>query len=218
MALSVVEVFGTVQGEGTQVGTPAVFVRLGGCNLWAGTEATREAGRGDCAFWCDTVFTGGKRMEVRHLLDRIGEIAEDWADPLVVLTGGEPMLQLSKPSGQELVEKLVDIGYRVAVETNGTVRVDFGGLPVHVTVSPKGMAGEPNRWDHVIQRTGDALKVVVPCPIPLEELDEWHFTERYLQPMDLGDGHVDHLDECIATAARMGWKVSVQTHKLVGLA
>ena len=219
MALSVVEVFGTVQGEGTQVGTPAVFVRLAGCNLWSGTEATRDAGRGDCAFWCDTSFTGGERIGVDQVLKRVRLVAAGWADPLVVLTGGEPMLQLSTPDGAHLVEALVDKGYRVAVETNGTVPVDFGGLPVHVTVSPKGLRSKPGSLDHIVQRTGQALKVVLPTPLPLEEMAAWDFGEWYLQPMDMGGGavSVNSLEECIATAARMGWRLSVQTHKMLDL-
>ena len=217
--LRVVEVFATMQGEGGQVGEPSVFVRLAGCNLWSGKEATRARARGGCGMWCDTVFTGGAKYTVEALLAEVGKLCTGWASPLVVLTGGEPMLQLSMSAGKQMVGALVGAGYRVAVETNGTIPVDFGTMPVHVTVSPKPLADDPSCLDHVVQQQGQTLKVVWPTPLPLEALSAWDFDGRYLQPMDTGNGPPTGIEmqQCLEAAARLGWRVSVQTHKLVHL-
>tara|TARA_R110000824_G_scaffold249220_2_gene438151 strand:- start:5021 stop:5692 length:672 start_codon:yes stop_codon:yes gene_type:complete len=217
--LRVVEVFTTVQGEGTQAGAPAVFVRLTGCNLWAGTEATRSKGRGGCASWCDTQFAQGDSMTVDQVVQRVGECAQGMAAPLVVLTGGEPMLQLKREQGRSLVNRLTEQGYALAIETNGTIATDFDH-PVHVTVSPKPENADPSTLTHIAQRGGDTLKVVWPTTLPLDEMNDWPFTDKYLQPRDIGEDipGSTHLDDCITEASRLGWRVSFQTHKMVGLA
>jgi len=216
--LYVVKVFSTVQGEGSLAGTPAVFVRLAGCNLWVGTEDTRDTGRGDCAAWCDTQFSRGQAVPLPQVLEEIGKCATGMACPLVVITGGEPMLQLRKPAGKLFVRLLFLAGYDVSIETNGMIQADFD-QPVHITVSPKAIRSDPTTVDHISQRRGDVLKVVWPTTLPLKEMDEWSFQDKYLQPRDSGEAvpGSTQLSECIEKASVLGWRVSFQTHKMVGL-
>jgi organic radical activating enzyme len=220
--LRVKEVFATMQGEGSRAGTPCVFVRLSGCNLWAGTQSTRLAGRGACAAWCDTDFHGGDQVDVVALVDDVLRLTDGWAQPAVVVSGGEPMLQLRRPAGEALVAGLQGQGVHVAVETNGTVAADVLAQLDHVTVSPKALgqrrAVAPVDLDHVLVRTGTDLKVVVPqwSVVALATMARWDFTHRYLQPLDDGDP-ARYVGACLHLAQRDGWRVSVQTHKLVGL-
>jgi organic radical activating enzyme len=215
--LKVKEVFATVQGEGHQTGTPAVFVRFAGCNLWSGRESGREKARGGCGAWCDTDFVGGNRRTAEEVVAIVGECAQGWSKPLVVLTGGEPMLQLRTPEGKALVAMLRAAGYTVAIETNGTQAVDLEG--VHIVVSPKPLTVAPHCVDHLVQRKGHTLKVVWPTAFDLDHLATWDFPNKFLQPRDDGDRPPtgDALQDCISQAARLGWRVSIQSHKLVDL-
>lgn len=221
MSLRVREVFATVQGEGSQAGTPAVFVRFSGCNLWSGLEGQRHMGAGDCAMWCDTDFAHGSAVEVRDLVRDVVDQAAGWREPLCVLTGGEPILQLRKPEGLDFLERLHDAGIRTAVETNGTQAIT-GELTKrigHVTVSPKGLVGAGSDDAHLVQRWGTDLKVVVPTPIDLDRLADssrWRFVHYFVQPKDVGDGGRSSLDEAVRVARRYGWRISLQSHKLVG--
>lgn len=210
MTYSVKEMFYTLQGEGANAGRPAVFCRFSGCNLWSGREEDRA--QAACRF-CDTDFVGttgdggGKFSEARSLAERIASL---WpgADPrnrFVVLTGGEPLLQVDAA----LIDALHSHHFEIAVETNGTVTAPSG--IDWLCVSPK--AG--TAW---VQRSGNELKVVWPQPgFELDDLESARFTHRFLQPMD-GLMRERHVQTCIAQClSRPAWKLSLQTHKLTGI-
>lgn len=209
MTYAVKECFLTLQGEGVQTGSRAVFLRFAGCNLWSGREQDRATAQ--CTF-CDTDFVGtdgeggGKFANAANLADHVERI---WgAGPeqrLVVITGGEPMLQLD----EELVGELHARGFRVAVETNGTLPAT-AGLD-WICVSPK--AGT-----EVVQRRGDELKLVWPQPgVDPSELEGWSFDHFLVQPMDC-DGREEAVEAAIRLAMeRPKWRLSLQTHKLLGL-
>jgi 7-carboxy-7-deazaguanine synthase len=206
---AVKEMFSTLQGEGANAGAAAVFCRFAGCNLWSGREADRADA--DCQF-CDTDFVGtdgggGARFATAdNLADAIEQTWEGGADNrLVVLTGGEPMLQVDPL----LIDALHLRGFRIAIETNGT-------LAVHETidwicVSPK--AGAP-----LVQTHGHELKLVFPqsglSPADVEGLA---FVHRFLQPMDGPDAKENTARAVDYCKAHPAWRLSVQTHKLIGL-
>jgi 7-carboxy-7-deazaguanine synthase (Cx14CxxC type) len=206
---AVKECFLTLQGEGMQTGRRAVFLRFAGCNLWSGREQDRATAQ--CNF-CDTDFVGtdgeggGKFADAPALADHVLKM---WGDAegekLVVITGGEPMLQLD----EVLVDALHDRGFRVAVESNGTLPA-VGGID-WLCVSPK--AGT-----EVVQRCGDELKLVWPQRgIEPAELESWDFRNFLVQPMDC-ETREEALDAAIRLVMdRPRWRLSLQTHKIVGL-
>ena len=210
MPYAVKEIYATLQGEGFHTGREAVLLRFAGCNLWSGRESDRETAV--CRF-CDTDFAGidgpeGGRYEDAAIL--ASAVASLWtpterAAPFVICTGGEPLLQLDAP----LIDTLHDFGFEVAIETNGTIPVPPG--VDWVCVSPKAGAT-------CIVTEGDELKLV----FPQEGADpaayaDWRFDHFFLQPMD-GPRREDHTAGAFEyTAAYPSWKVSIQTHKLVGL-
>jgi 7-carboxy-7-deazaguanine synthase (Cx14CxxC type) len=209
MTYAVKELFLTLQGEGVQSGSRAVFLRFAGCNLWSGREQDRAAAQ--CGF-CDTDFVGtdgpggGKFESADGLADTVESVWGDGeADRLVVITGGEPMLQLDS----DLVEALHRRGFRVAVETNGTLPA-VAGLD-WICVSPK--AGIK-----VVQRRGNELKLVWPQPgIDPAEFESWDFDHFLVQPMDCTDRE-SALEAAIALAMeRPRWRLSLQAHKVAGL-
>jgi 7-carboxy-7-deazaguanine synthase len=206
---SVKEIFYTLQGEGANAGTPALFCRFAGCNLWSGREEDRA--RATCRF-CDTDFVGtdgergGKFPAPADLVRALrAALPAGTAPGLLVCTGGEPLLQLDAP----LVSALRAAGFRVAVETNGTQSAPEG--LDWICVSPK--AGAP-----VVLESGDELKLVFPQagaePQAFEALDFDHF---FLQPMD-GPARAENtrlaVDYCLAHPR---WRLSVQTHKMIGI-
>ena len=209
MAYAVKEIYLTLQGEGRNTGRPAVFCRFAGCNLWSGREADRADAQ--CRF-CDTEFVGtggpgGGVFEEAAALARA--VAAKWphngARPFVVCTGGEPLLQLDGP----LIEALHAEGFEVAVETNGTLAVP--DAIDWITVSPKAGAG-------LAQVSGDELKLVYPQagaePHEFEGLDFHHFM---LQPMD-GDERAANTRKALAYClAHPRWRLSLQTHKIMGI-
>jgi 7-carboxy-7-deazaguanine synthase (Cx14CxxC type) len=209
MTYAVKEMFLTLQGEGVQAGRRAVFVRFAGCNLWSGREQDRA--QAICRF-CDTDFVGtdgaggGKFADAAALAAAVtGFWGEDPDRRFVVLTGGEPMLQVD----DALVDALHAAGFRIAIESNGT-------LPVHagidwVCISPK--AGSD-----VVQRRGDELKLVWPqAGIDPAALEEWDFANLLAQPLDDAAG-IANQQACIdLVMARPRWRLSLQTHKLLGL-
>lgn len=209
MTYSVKEMFLTLQGEGVNAGARAVFVRFAGCNLWTGREADRA--NAVCRF-CDTDFVGtdglggGKFATAGALADAVlGHWGEGGEARFVVLTGGEPMLQVD----DALVDALHARGFRIAIESNGT-------LPVHpgidwVCVSPK--AGS-----EIVQRAGDELKLVWPQPgTDVDALERWDFANFLVQPMDSAEA-ADNMRAAIAFAmARPRWRLTLQTHKMLGL-
>jgi len=200
------EIFHTLQGEGAQTGRPAVFCRFAGCNLWSGREPDREGA--DCKF-CDTDFVGtdgpggGRFEDASALAVACAEIGCDTR--FVVLTGGEPMLQVD----QALIDAMHAHRFVIAIETNGTLAVppsiDW------ICVSPK--AGT-----EITQRTGHELKFVFPQadlePTALEALDFEHY---FLQPMD-GPDQAGNTTLAIAYCkAHPTWRLSLQTQKLIGI-
>jgi 7-carboxy-7-deazaguanine synthase len=209
VSYAVKEMFLTLQGEGVNAGARAVFVRFAGCNLWSGREADRATAV--CRF-CDTDFVGvdgaggGRFADAAALADAAhGHWGEGRAHRFVVLTGGEPMLQVD----DALVDALHARGFRIAMESNGTLRAHPG--IDWVCVSPKG-------GSDVVQREGDELKLVWPqVGIDLDALEGWGFSHRLLQPLD--DPNADaNRAACVAVALeRPGWRLSLQTHKLLGL-
>lgn len=210
MSYAVKEIFLTLQGEGAQAGRRAVFCRFAGCNLWSGREQDRASAQ--CRF-CDTDFVGtdgdggGKFADADALADAV---AACWgagdARRLVVLTGGEPMLQVD----DALVAALHARGFAIAIESNGTLAVNPG--IDWVCISPK--AGTD-----VVQRSGDELKLVWPQDgIDLEDLVRWDFTHHLVQPLDRRDGSQDSAAVIDLIMRDPRWQLSLQTHKLLGLA
>jgi 7-carboxy-7-deazaguanine synthase (Cx14CxxC type) len=206
---TVKEIFYTLQGEGANTGKAAVFCRFSGCNLWTGREEDRS--RAVCQF-CDTDFVGagpdgGKFATPSELAEAIAHAWRGDSDNerLVVCTGGEPLLQID----ERLVDAIHDAGFTMAVETNGTKPAPRG--IDWICVSPK--AGAP-----LVQKSGSELKLVFPQPnaIPemFEDLDFEHF---YLQPMDgpvVAENTRLAIEYCMAHPR---WRLSLQTHKAVGI-
>jgi 7-carboxy-7-deazaguanine synthase (Cx14CxxC type) len=216
MAYAIKELFRTLQGEGVNTGRLAVFCRFAGCNLWSGREQDRGKGSGGCAAWCDTDFVGtdgeggGKFADAEALADaawrtwghppRVGA-----SRPLLVCTGGEPLLQLDT----ELVAAFRARGFEVAIETNGTIAVPPG--VDWVCVSPKARA-------ELIVIEGDELKLVVPQAgmVPADFL-RLRFAHFYLQPMDGPEREsatryaVDYCHQ------HPEWRLSLQSHKFIGI-
>lgn len=219
MALTVKEVFPTMQGEGSLTGAPAVFVRLAGCNLWSGLQHLRYAGSGVCAAWCDTDFAKGTKYDPLQIVDTVLAHTAGWRKPLVVVSGGEPCLQLRTHDGERFVSLMQDAGLLVAVETNGTVEADVLASLYHVTVSPKALRDKgEDALSHVLVRNGTDLKVVAPqwSVDDMRRMSEWAFSHRFVQPLDESGGGGD-VHPAVSLAARLGWRVSIQTHKLVNL-
>ncbi|HVI99795.1 MAG TPA: 7-carboxy-7-deazaguanine synthase [Sphingomonas sp.] len=209
MAYAVKEMFLTLQGEGVQCGRRAVFVRFAGCNLWSGREQDRASAV--CRF-CDTDFVGtdgaggGKFADTEVLAAAVeGFWGEGGENRFVVLTGGEPMLQVD----DALVAALHARGFAIAIETNGT-------LAVHpaidwVCVSPK--AGS-----EVVQRNGDELKLVWPQDgIDPVALESWDFRHFLIQPKDDPQAAANRAAAIALVMERPRWRLSTQTHKVLGL-
>ncbi len=149
------EVFNTLQGEGSRVGTRAVFVRFTGCNLWDGNPLHRDRGVGACAKWCDTDFAKGDVLSVEELISKMGEAWQpDLGKRWCVLTGGEPGLQVTT----ELVMMLHDYGWHIAVESNGTVECEAFHDVDHLCIAPKLGTSLNSR----LLAVADELKFVLP--------------------------------------------------------
>lgn len=213
MSYMVKSIFGpTVQGEGSLTGTVTHFLRFAGCNMWNGREADRASSQ--CPY-CDTDFLGGERLEVDAIVERLCALPRcDW----VTISGGEPLLQLD----EELAIALRRVGFKLAVETNGTRALSLGLAAAldHVSCSPKVPPEE-------IKLTAcDDLKVLWPHPNPKitpAAFRTFTATHRFLQPIN---GH-DSLDtetvkrataECFSLCAQgSAWRLSVQLHKVIGV-
>jgi 7-carboxy-7-deazaguanine synthase (Cx14CxxC type) len=210
---SVKEIFLSVQGEGAQTGRPSVFIRFAGCNLWTGREKDRA--NAVCKF-CDTDFVGtnGKGGGVFDTPeDLAAEAMSYWpqkdgqpvGEPWVICTGGEPLLQLDA----SLIAALHDIGYKIAVETNGTIKAPDG--IDWLCVSPKANA-------ELVQTHGDELKLVYPqIENQPKDFETLSFTRFSLQPLDdpQGEAHQQAaFDFCMANPK---WRLSLQTHKWLGI-
>ncbi len=209
MSYAVKEIFLTLQGEGGQAGRAAVFCRFAGCNLWSGREEDRATAA--CNF-CDTDFVGmdgpggGRFASAEALADAI---LTAWRggrdDRLVVLTGGEPLLQVDPA----LIGALHDRGFSIALETNGSLPCPPG--VDWICVSPKGQVP-------VVQRAGQELKLVFPQPgVDPAAFEGWDFERFLLQPMDgprLAEATRAAIDYCLSHPR---WRLSVQTHKTLGI-
>jgi organic radical activating enzyme len=158
------EIFSTIQGEGARAGCRSVFLRFAGCNHWDGNPEHRERGKGACALWCDTDFVGGERLTAKEIIARLEALwpyQENDQARWVVLTGGEPGLQLDKA----LVDAFNDEGWYVAIETNGSVEMPREWFD-WITISPKLQRdGDDDAW-HMLEC--HELKVVVPGAVPGE--------------------------------------------------
>ena len=211
MTYTVKEIYYTLQGEGGQAGRAAVFCRFTGCNLWTGREADRS--KAVCQF-CDTDFIGtdgpggGKFASAEALAQAV---LKHWptgagGKPLVVFTGGEPLLQLD----EALVDALHAAGFEIAVETNGTQPAPEG--LDWICVSPKADA-------ELVLRRGTELKLVFPqhsaMPERFADLDFQHF---FLQPMDGIDGQKNTQKAIEYCLQHPQWRLSIQTHKVIGIA
>ena len=203
------EVFLTLQGEGANAGRAAVFCRFAGCNLWTGREEDRA--EAVCRF-CDTEFVGidGEGGGKFATPERLAEaVASSWKggpeEKLVVLTGGEPMLQVD----DALIRALHAVDFEIAIETNGTIAVprsiDW------ICVSPKAGA-------ELIQVSGDELKLVYPQQSLMPDaVAGLGFKRRYLQPMDGADAAKNTAAAVNYCCEHPQWRLSLQTHKLIGI-
>ena len=210
MTYSVKEIFYTLQGEGLHAGRPAVFCRFAGCNLWTGRETDRPSAV--CQF-CDTDFVGtdgtlgAKYPDAESLA---AQIAAQWpvastAHRFVVLTGGEPLLQVD----EALTDALHAAGFMIAVETNGTLKAPAG--IDWICMSPKAGAA-------IVQTQGHELKLVFPQPGLLPQaVEHLAFEHRLLQPMD-GPDRLRNTEAALAYChANPQWRLSVQMHKMIGI-
>ena len=206
---AVKEIFLTLQGEGMQAGMKAVFLRFAGCNLWSGREEDRATAI--CQF-CDTDFVGtngqngGKFKDADALASKVAEIwGTGISDRLIVITGGEPMLQLDAA----LIDALHAKGFRIAVESNGTIPAPDG--IDWLCISPK--AGS-----NTIQRSGDELKLVWPQPgSDWQEMERWNFQNFLIQPMD-GPTLSNNMKASVDFVMdHPKWRLSVQSHKWLGI-
>ena len=213
MTYLVKEVFLTLQGEGVHAGRAAVFCRFSGCNLWTGREEHRSIAV--CQF-CDTDFVGtdgpggGKFADAASLA---AHAAATWPGgdlpagerPLVVCTGGEPLLQLD----ERLIDSFHSAGFEIAIETNGTLPVPAG--VDWVCVSPKAGA------DLVVE-SGDELKLIFPQPgAEPENYEPLDFDRFSIQPMDGPDGAANTAAAVAFCLAHPRWRLSIQTHKVIGI-
>lgn len=213
MTYSVKEIYYTLQGEGAQTGRPSVFLRFAGCNLWSGREMHRA--ESVCRF-CDTDFVGtdgpggGKfemAVELAAAVRQAWPAGGDLAVPYVVCTGGEPLLQLDASA----ISALHDAGFEIGVESNGTIMAPAG--IDWLCISPKGRA-------EVVQRTGDELKLVYPQIEPEAQpamFADTHFDYFFLQPLDSPERDVNTQRAIEFCLSNPQWKLSLQTHKLIGI-
>ena len=210
MSYAVKEIFLTLQGEGMQAGRRAVFLRFAGCNLWSGREEDRESAI--CRF-CDTDFVGmdgtggGKFADPALLAEAVGTCwGPDEAERLVVITGGEPLLQLDT----DLIDALHHLCFEIAVESNGTIAAPDG--IDWLCVSPK--AGS-----ETIQRAGNELKLVWPQPgSDWQAMEGWDFSHFLVQPMDGAEIEANRQASVNFVIANPRWRLSLQTHKWLGIA
>tara|TARA_B100001123_G_scaffold200741_1_gene227927 strand:+ start:81 stop:713 length:633 start_codon:yes stop_codon:yes gene_type:complete len=209
MKYSVKEIYYTLQGEGYHTGRPAVFIRFSGCNLWTGHEKDRS---GAICDWCDTDFVGtnginGGKFSVKEIINIINS---QWkgnvlSDPYVVCTGGEPLLQMD----EALIKAIHKAGFEIGLETNGTM-IPPDGID-WICVSPKANAD-------LILKNGNELKVVYPqCGMNPRVHEKLKFDHFYIQPMD-GINQTENIKRSEKFVLdHPKWKLSLQTHKILGI-
>lgn len=209
MSYAVKELFLTLQGEGVHAGRRAVFVRFAGCNLWSGREADRASAV--CQF-CDTDFVGtdgdgGGRFADAAALGNA--VTAAWgpgqAQRYVVLTGGEPMLQIDAA----FIDALHADGFEIGVESNGTIAA-VPGID-WLCISPKS-------GSHIVQKSGNELKLVWPQPdSDLDAMEGWAFDHFLVQPMDCADSEGARAGAVDFVMQRPKWRLTTQAHKMLGL-
>jgi 7-carboxy-7-deazaguanine synthase (Cx14CxxC type) len=213
MSYQVKEIFYTLQGEGANTGRAAVFCRFAGCNLWSGREEDRA--KAICQF-CDTDFVGidglngGRFASANELVRRVAMLwpmsnITPHSKPLVICTGGEPLLQVD----EALVKEFHTTGFDIAIETNGTILPPQG--VDWVCVSPKAGA-------ELVLKTGDEIKLVFPqCGAEPTLYEHLSFRNFFLQPMD-GPDRDRNIELAVQYCLRHPqWRLSLQTHKFIGL-
>ena len=184
----IVEIFNSIQGEGHHTGTPSIFIRFGGCNL-------------KCS-WCDTEFDVWEKMTITEIIKTV----EQWPTRRIVYTGGEPAIQDLGPLSKELHSR----GYNIAIETNGTVELK-DGIVDWICVSPKANAS-------FILKKGHELKIVFPqCGMNPRQHEGLEFEHFFIQPMD-GQNQKENIELAKKFVAKHSqWKLSIQTHKILGI-
>lgn len=233
MSYTITEMFSTIQGEATHAGRRAIFIRFAACNLWDGRVENRDRGKGACAKWCDTKFAEGDKWELPKIREKLNELWGSAGSRFLVLSGGEPTLQVDAP----LIEALHDDGWEIAIETNGSKAAPVLELIDHVCVSPK--------LGPSLQVTkGNELKVVIPGHIDSREGWTWdalralanggEWDRLYVQPQDPTDmagvevtclhGNYPGMERqykqnvlaCLAfIEANPEWRLSLQAHKYI---
>lgn len=228
---AVVDIFYTLQGEGRFSGSPAVFIRFQGCNIWTGREEDRSKGLGVCSKWCDTKFTSadatsnGGLLTAAQIVDRAVRVRQETTglptparDPhlrnprtasLCVLTGGEPSLQADK----HLVRALQDAGFFVAMESNGSTKQLLDMRVDWLTISPKPPMP-------LVVSTADELKVVLAPGVDPHAYDYFSATFKWIQPLDPGSpsAWATEAERAVAFVKKFPhWRLSVQTHKILGV-
>ena len=209
MKYSVKEIYYTLQGEGYHTGRPAVFIRFSGCNLWTGHENDRS---GAICNWCDTDFVGtnginGGKLSAEEVINTINSlwIGNVQTEPYVVCTGGEPLLQMD----ESLIKAIHKAGYEIGLETNGTM-IPPDGID-WICVSPKTNAD-------LVLKNGNELKVVYPqCGMNPRMHEKLKFDHFYIQPMDGIDqkNNIKISEKFVLDHPK--WKLSLQTHKILGI-
>ena len=209
MSYAVKEIFPTLQGEGAQAGRRAVFLRFAGCNLWTGREQDRATAI--CQF-CDTDFVGmnGENGARYRTADALADkVAALWGAGTerryVVMTGGEPMLQVD----DALIDALHARGFEIAIESNGT-------LPVPRSID--WICISPKAGSDTVQRSGDELKLVWPqAGSDWRAMEDWGFTHLLIQPMDSAAADANRLEAMRFVESHPRWRLSLQTHKMLGI-
>lgn len=194
------EIFYSLQGEGYYSGTPFVFVRFSGCNLWSGLEKHKK----DSPCWfCDTNFVGGESLTASEILERINNILPNSKEKRVVLTGGEPLLQVD----EGFVEFLYKNHWSICIETNGTIDVDFK-TPVWITVSPK-------THDFKITKANEVKLLFENVLNPSEIREKFKFTTKYFYLQGIDNKVSKEMLDYILNNNE--WRLSMQLHKILGI-
>ena len=209
MKYSVKEIYYTLQGEGYHTGRPAVFIRFSGCNLWTGHEKDRS---GAICNWCDTDFVGtngtnGGKFSAEEITNIINSLWKGnvQTEPYVICTGGEPLLQMD----ESLIKAIHKAGFEIGLETNGTM-IPPDGID-WICVSPKANAD-------LVLKNGNELKVVYPqCGMNPRMHEKLKFDHFYIQPMDGIDqkNNIKRSEKFVLDHPK--WKLSLQTHKILGI-
>jgi len=209
MKYSVKEIYYTLQGEGFHTGRPAVFIRFSGCNLWTGHEKDRS---GAICNWCDTDFVGTNGLnggkfsaeEIKNIINSLWK-GNAQTEPYVVCTGGEPLLQMD----ESLIKAIHKAGFQIGLETNGTM-IPPDGID-WICVSPKANVD-------LVLKNGNELKVVYPqCGMNPRMHEKLKFDHFYIQPMDGIDqkNNIKRSEKFVLDHPK--WKLSLQTHKILGI-